>query len=47
LDPLALEQARRTAALIPDIELAVRPAESHLGDFAAADDALVVLARLL
>jgi pimeloyl-ACP methyl ester carboxylesterase len=47
-DPLVpLEQARRTAALLPDIELAVRPAESHLGDFAAADDALVVLARLL
>ena len=47
-DPLVpLDQARRTAALLPDVELAVRPEESHLGDFAAVDDALVVLARLL
>jgi pimeloyl-ACP methyl ester carboxylesterase len=46
-DPFVpLDQARRAADLLPDVELAVRAEESHLGDFAAVDDALVVLARL-
>jgi len=46
-DPFVpLDQAQRAAALLPDVELAVRAEESHLGDFAAVDDALVVLARL-
>lgn len=43
-DPFVpLEQARRAAELLPDVELMVRPGESHLGDFAAADEVLVVL----
>ena len=46
-DPFVpLEQARRTAALLPDVELTVRPGESHLGDFAAADELLTTLARV-
>ncbi len=46
-DPFVpLEQARRAAALLPDVELIVRPGESHLGDFAAADEVLEVLARI-
>lgn len=46
-DPFVpLEQARRAAARLPDVELAVRPGESHLGDFAAADEVLTVLAAL-
>lgn len=45
-DPFVpLDQAQRAAALLPDVELVVRAEESHLGDFAAVDDALVVLAR--
>jgi pimeloyl-ACP methyl ester carboxylesterase len=46
-DPFVpLEQARRAAALLPDAELIVRPGESHLGDFAAADEVLAVLAGI-
>jgi pimeloyl-ACP methyl ester carboxylesterase len=46
-DPIVpLEQAQRAAALLPDVELMVRPGESHLGDFAAADEVLAVLADL-
>lgn len=46
-DPFVpLEQALRAAALIPDVELIVRTGESHLGDFAAADEVLVVLAEI-
>ena len=46
-DPFVpLEQAQRAAALLPDVELTVRPGESHLGDFAAADEVLAVLARI-
>ena len=46
-DPFVpLDQAQRAAATLPDVELAVRPGESHLGDFAAADEALKVLAAL-
>ena len=46
-DPfVSLDQARRTAALLPDVELAVRPGESHLGGFAVADKALTTLFEL-
>lgn len=46
-DPFVpLEQAQRTADRLPDVELIVRPAESHLGDFAAADEVLHALAGL-
>jgi pimeloyl-ACP methyl ester carboxylesterase len=46
-DPFVpLDQARRAAALLPDVELQVRRGESHLGDFAAADEALAVLAAI-
>lgn len=46
-DPFVpLAQAQRAAAMMPDAELMVRPKESHLGDFAAADDVLNVLARI-
>jgi pimeloyl-ACP methyl ester carboxylesterase len=46
-DPFVpLEQARRAAALLPNGELMVRAGESHLGDFAAADEVLAVLARI-
>jgi len=38
LCPLASPQAERTAAVLPDCELVVRPGERHLGDFAAADE---------
>jgi pimeloyl-ACP methyl ester carboxylesterase len=41
-----LEQARATAARLRDVEFVVRADEGHLGDFAAADEALAVLARL-
>jgi len=45
-DPFVpLDQARRAAAMLPDIELSVRPGESHLGDFAAANEMLGVLAQ--
>jgi len=47
-DPFVpLEQAQRTAAVFPDCELVVRPGESHLGDFAAADEVLTTLAPIL
>ena len=46
-DPFVpLEQAQRTAAVLPDCELVVRAGESHLGDFAAADEVLTTLARI-
>jgi pimeloyl-ACP methyl ester carboxylesterase len=46
-DPFVpLDQARRAAALLPDVELTVRPGESHLGDFAAADEVLATLAHV-
>jgi pimeloyl-ACP methyl ester carboxylesterase len=46
-DPFVpLVQAQRAAALIPDVTLIVRPGESHLGDFAAADEVLGYLARI-
>ena len=46
-DPFVpLEQAERTAAILPDCELVVRPGESHLGDFAAADEVLTTLDRI-
>ena len=47
-DPFVpLEQAQRTAAILPDCALVVRPGESHLGDFAAADEVLTTLAPIL
>ena len=47
-DPFVpLKQAERTAAVLPDCELVVRPGESHLGDFAAADEVLTTLAPIL
>jgi pimeloyl-ACP methyl ester carboxylesterase len=46
-DPfVSLDQARRTAALLPDVDLTVRPGESHLGGFAVADEALATLFEL-
>jgi pimeloyl-ACP methyl ester carboxylesterase len=46
-DPFVpLDQARRAAELLPDVELTVRPGESHLGDFAAADEVLATLAHV-
>jgi pimeloyl-ACP methyl ester carboxylesterase len=46
-DPFVpLEQAQRTAAILPDCELVVRAGESHLGDFAAADEVLTTLDRI-
>jgi hypothetical protein len=36
-----------TAARIPDVELSVRPGESHLGGFAAADLVLETMAPFL
>jgi pimeloyl-ACP methyl ester carboxylesterase len=43
-DPfVGLDQAQRTAALLDDVELVVRPGESHLGGFAAADEVLATL----
>jgi pimeloyl-ACP methyl ester carboxylesterase len=46
-DPFVpLDQARQAAALLPDVELTLREGESHLGDFAAADEMLTALARL-
>jgi pimeloyl-ACP methyl ester carboxylesterase len=45
-DPFVpLDQAQRTAARLPDAQLFIRPEESHLGDFGAADEVLEVLAR--
>jgi pimeloyl-ACP methyl ester carboxylesterase len=46
-DPfVSLDQARRTVALLPDVELNVRPGESHLGGFAVADEVLATLSEL-
>jgi len=46
-DPFVpLEEARRAAALLPDVELMVRHGESHLGGFAAADEVLTVLSDI-
>jgi pimeloyl-ACP methyl ester carboxylesterase len=46
-DPfVSLEQAQRTVALLPDVELHVRHGESHLGGFAAAGEMLQTLAEL-
>lgn len=40
-DPIVtIEQARHMAALVPRSTFVVRPAESHLGGFAAADEAV-------
>ncbi len=44
-DPfVGLDQARATAARLSNVEFSVRPGESHLGGFAAADKMLEVLA---
>lgn len=44
-DPfVSLEQAQRAVAMLPDVELRVRPGESHLGGFAVADEMLATLA---
>jgi len=46
-DPfVSLDQAQATTAMLPNCELHVRPDESHLGDFAAADEMLTALAAL-
>ena len=46
VDPFVpLAEARRAAALLPDVEFVIRPDESHLGEFAAADKVLAVLAE--
>ena len=44
-DPfVGLDQAERAAARLPHCDLVVRPGESHLGGFAAADEMLTALA---
>ena len=44
MDPfIPIEQAYRAASLLPDVEFVVRPGESHLGEFAAADQVLTTL----
>jgi pimeloyl-ACP methyl ester carboxylesterase len=46
-DPFVpLEQAQRAVVLFPDAEFVVRPGESHLGGFAAADEVLTVLSGI-
>jgi pimeloyl-ACP methyl ester carboxylesterase len=46
-DPfVSLEQAERTTALLPDVEMHVRHGESHLGGFAVGDEMLATLAKL-
>jgi pimeloyl-ACP methyl ester carboxylesterase len=46
-DPFVpLQQAAEAVALLPDAELRVRPGESHLGGFAAADEVLTVLSGI-
>jgi len=43
-DPFVpIEQAYRAASLLPDVAFVVRPGESHLGEFAAADEVLTTL----
>lgn len=44
---VSLADARATAALLADVELTVRPGESHLGGFAAADVVLATMATFL
>jgi pimeloyl-ACP methyl ester carboxylesterase len=45
-DPFVpLAEARAAAAALPDVEFVIRPGESHLGEFAAADTVLDELAR--
>ena len=45
VDPFVpIDQAYRAASLLPDVEFVVRPGESHLGEFAAADQVLSTLA---
>ena len=44
---VSLADAEATCARLPDIELSVRPGESHLGGFAAADLVLETLAPFL
>jgi pimeloyl-ACP methyl ester carboxylesterase len=45
VDPFVpLGDACQAAALLPRVEFVVRPGESHLGEFAAADQVLAVLA---
>lgn len=47
-DPIVpLEAARCAASHLPDVELVLRPEESHLGGFAAADEVLGYLRQLL
>ncbi len=41
-----LDHAQHAAARIPDVELYLRPGESHLGGFAAADDVLATIDAL-
>ena len=46
-DPFVpLEHAQRAAALLRDVEFTVRPGESHLGDFAAADEVLAAMTHI-
>jgi pimeloyl-ACP methyl ester carboxylesterase len=46
VDPFVpLAEAQRAAALLPRVEFVVRPDESHLGEFAAADKVLAALAE--
>ena len=46
-DPFVpLDQAQRTAALLPDVRLYIRPHESHLSGFAVADEVLATLSQL-
>ena len=46
VDPFVpLAEASRAAALLPTVEFVVRPEESHLGEFAAADKVLTALAE--
>lgn len=44
---VSLEDAKATCARIGDVELYVRPGESHLGGFAAADEVLRTISALL
>ena len=44
---VSLGDAQATCARIPDVELHVRPGESHLGGFAAADEVLATMSALL
>jgi fermentation-respiration switch protein FrsA (DUF1100 family) len=46
-DPFVpIDQAYRAASLLSDVEFVVRPGESHLGEFAAADQVLTTLAAV-